>query len=132
MLYAPFICLTGGAGAAFLGTPPSLPNPNPRMGVEGHKSLKATQNNPMAEAAMLGVYRTGSRHVGCVLYWEPPWWMCIVPEAAMLGVYHNESRHFGCVLFREPPYWVCIAPGAAMLGVYCTALGAAMLYAPFI
>ena len=32
------------------------------------------------EAALLGVYRTGSRHVGCVSYRKPPCWVCIVPQ----------------------------------------------------
>ena len=98
-------------------------------------------------AAMLSVYRTGSRHVGCVSYRKPPCWGCIVPHwdppcctlhsfkfdwgrrgcifrlclapgAAMFGVYRTGSRHVECVSYREPPCWVCIAPEAAMLGVY--------------
>ena len=48
------------------------------------------------EAAMVGVYCTGNRHVGCVLYWELQCWVFIAPEPAMLGVY-------------------CTALGAAML-----------------
>ena len=89
---------------------------------------------------MLGVYSTGNRHVGCVSYWGPPCWVrmepevatLLVPEAAMVGVYCTGNRHVGCVLYWELQCWVFIAPEPAMLGVYCTALGAAMLYAPFI
>ena len=96
---------------------------------------------------MLGVYRTGNRHVGCVSYWGPPcWvrmepevttlivpeaamvgvshrklpcWVCITPGAAMLDVYRTGSRRIGCVSYWEPPYWVRIVPEAAILGVYC-------------
>ena len=72
---------------------------------------------------MLGVYRTGSRHVGCVLNRTGSrhvvrsihlnlidWGLrgCIfrvrvAPGAAMLGVYRTGSRHVGCVSYRKPP-----------------------------
>ena len=69
---------------------------------------------------MLGVYRTGSRHVVrfihlnltgggggaffvCVWHREPLCWVCIAPEAARLDVYRTGSRHVECALHWEPP-----------------------------